>query len=243
MAAPHFPTPAPAGPRDSAGGSASPTIGAARAALVLAALLGAVAQAVPLQSEELAQVCAQAEDSAHCGRLVEATQLKRLPNLAVRDGPALRVSLYPSGAVTFADTEALNGGRSYSLWDYLSEINAVVLYTTDGDEVSFTLLQRATGYKAELPSEPRLSPDRARLVTADFCERRCVNELAVWRVTRDGIRKEYSWKPRETWTDSTASWKDPDTVVVQYSLAGAAGSNRLERRLTEPGWLRHSAPQ
>ncbi len=77
-----------------------------------------------------------------------------MPNLAVRDGPALRVSLFPSGVATFADTEALNGGRSYSLWDYLSEINAVILYTTDGDDVSFTLVQRATGHKVELPVGP-----------------------------------------------------------------------------------------
>jgi len=211
-------------------------------ALGFASLLAAAAHAVPLEPEELAKVCAQAEDSAHCGRLVEEIQLKRLPNLAVRDGAALRVSLFPSGTVTFADTEGLNGGRSHSLWDYLPEINAVVLYTTDGDEVTFTLLQRATGSKAELPADPKLSPDRSRLATADFCEKRCVNELAVWRVTRDGVRKEYSWKPKEAWTDSTASWKSADTLVVQYTAAGAAAPGKLERKLSDPGWLRHSAP-
>jgi len=215
---------------------------AARVACTLASLLSVAVLAVPLEPEELTKVCAQAEDSSHCGRLVEEVQLKRLPNLAVRDGLALRVSLFPTGAVTFADTEALNGGRSYSLWDYISEINAVVLYTTDGDDVTFTLLQRATGRKAELPADPKLSPDRSRLVTADFCDKRCVNELAVWRVTRDGVRKEYSWKPREAWTDTTATWKDIDTLVVEYTPAGAAAPGRLERRLTDPGWLRHSAP-
>ncbi len=34
------------------------------------------------------------EGPAHCGRLVEAEQLKALPNLAVRDGDTLRVSLF-----------------------------------------------------------------------------------------------------------------------------------------------------
>ena len=82
-------------------------------------------------------------------------QLKRLPNLATRDGATLRVSLFPSGTQPFVDTEALNGGRSYSLWDFVSEINAVVLYTTDGDDATFTLLQRTNGRHFELPSDPK----------------------------------------------------------------------------------------
>ena len=161
-------------------------------------------------------------------------QLKRLPNLAVRDGATLRVSLYPAGVATLADTVASNGGRSYSLWDYVSELNAVVLYTTDGDDVSFTVLQRATARKTELPSDPKVSPDRAYIVTADFCAKRCVNELAVWRVTREGIVK--------AWTDAAASWKSAQTISIEYTAAGAQASSTIERRLGDPGWVRVSAP-
>ena len=100
----------------------------------MSALHAPTACAVPLTPEELAKVCAQAEDASHCGRLVEAVQLKRLPSLAVRDGVDLRVSLFPSGTATFTDIETLNGGRSYSLWDFISEINSVVLYVTEGDD-------------------------------------------------------------------------------------------------------------
>lgn len=205
--------------------------------VAFAALLAPVAvSAAPLTPDELKKVCEQAEDTSHCGRLVEEVQLKRLPNLATRDGVNLKVSLFPSGSVAFADTEALNGGRSYSLWDYISEINAVVLYTTDGDDVSFTLLQRATGRRTDLPSEPRLSQDRARLVTADFCATRCVNELAVWRVTRDSIQKEWIWKPPEAWSDATATWKSPDVVAIEYTVAATQTRSRAERRLSDPGW-------
>jgi hypothetical protein len=211
-------------------------------ALAAFALLATAARAVPLTPEELAKVCADAEDTSHCGRLVEAVQLKRLPNLAVRDGVSLRVSLFPSGTATLADTEALNGGRSYSLWDFLNELNAVVLYTTDGDDVTFTVLQRATGRKTELPSDPKVSPDRTRLVTADFCETRCVNELAVWRVTRDGIRKEWTWKPRDPWSDAVASWKSADTIAIEYTAAGAQSRSRVERRLDDPSWVRATSP-
>jgi hypothetical protein len=217
---------------------------AARGALALAGLAVAatVALAVPLSPEELAKVCAQAEDTAHCGRLVEQVQLKRLPNLATRDGATLRVSLFPSGTQPFVDTEALNGGRSYSLWDFVSEINAVVLYTTDGDDATFTLLQRTNGRQFELPSDPKVSPDRARLVTADFCATRCTNELAVWRVTREGIRKESAWKPKEAWQDAAASWADADTLVIEYTAKGATSPAKLQRKLADPSWTRVSAP-
>lgn len=213
----------------------------ARAAIAAGWLVAVAAFAVPLESEDIAKACAQADGPAHCGRLIEEIQLKRLPNLAVRDGPALRVSLYPSGTATYTDSDAPNGGRTYSLWDFMSEINAVVLYTTDGDDAGFSVLLRASGAKAELPAEPRLSPDRAWFVTADFCEKRCINELAVWRVGRDGVRKAYSWAPKERWVDAAATWKGDGTIVVQYTPAGATTPAKLERKLNDPTWLRHGA--
>ena len=208
----------------------------------LGALLSTAAvEAVPLTPDELAKVCAQADDAAHCGRLVEEVQLARLPNLAVRDKSDLRVSLYPSGITTFTDIETLHGGRSYSVWDFMSEINAVVLYVTDGDDASFALLQRTNGRKVDLPSDPKLSPDRQRLVTADFCERKCVNELAVWRVTRDGVRKELSWRPRNAWTDAVATWKDPQTIAIDYALSDTDKRATLTRRLADSDWVRAPA--
>jgi len=197
---------------------------------------GLAAQAAAVTSDDIAKLCANADGTAQCGRVIEEFQLKRLPMLAVRDGAALKVSLYPAGTATFTDTEAQNGGRSYSLWDYLDSINAVLLYTTDGDVVSFTLVQRINGRKIDLPTEPRVSPDRQRLVTADFCAERCVNELAVWRITRDGVRKEYAWKPKEAWSDAGASWKDADTLVLEYTVAASGKSGTMERRLTDTGW-------
>jgi hypothetical protein len=212
------------------------------AGCLLVAFSAAAAHAAPLSHEEVATVCAGAEGPAHCSRLVEEVQLKRLPSLAVRDGANLRVSLYPAGVATFTDTEALNGGRTYSLWDYLDPINAVLLFTTDADTASYTLLQRANGRKVELPNEPRLSPDRQRLVTADFCDKECSNELAVWRVTREGVRKELAWKPKDAWSDAGAKWKDADTLAIEFRPAGGAKSGVVERRLADPGWTRIAAP-
>ena len=215
---------------------------AVAALFVLSALYAPAARSVPLSIEELTKLCAEADDVSHCGRLVEGVQLPRLPNLAVREKSDLRVSLYPSGTVTFTDAEAINGGRSYSLWDFISEINAVVLYVTDGDDATFLLVQRTTGRKVELPADPKLSPDRSRLVTADFCERRCTNEVALWRVSRDGVRKEFVWRPGAPWTDVVATWKDAETIALEYTVAGATTRSRLARRLADVDWVRPTGP-
>jgi hypothetical protein len=218
-----------------------PTHGAALIAAGMGALLAVTASAAPMSPAELATVCAEADDPPHCGRLVEAVQLKRLPNLAQRDGATLRVSLYPSGDMAFTDIEGPSGARAHSLWDFISEINAVILYTSEDDKVTFTLLQRANGRKLELPAEPRLAPDRQRIATADFCAEHCVNELAVWRVTREGVSRELVWKPAAAWADATASWKDADTIRVEYTPIGTSEQKSLERRLNDPTWSRAPA--
>ena len=192
--------------------------------------------AAPPTAADLARICAHAEDQAHCGRLIEQQQLKRLPGLARREGTSLRIALFPTGSATFTDVENPQQMLSYSLFDALDAINAVLLFKTDGEKTSFVLLQRAGNRSVELPSEPALSPDRQRLATADFCPTRCVNELAVWRVTREGVVKELVWRSPEDWADATPRWKDADTVVVDYTTAADGTPRTLERKLTQGGW-------
>ena len=190
-----------------------------------------------LSDAEIGQICAQAEDAAHCGRLVEEAQLKRLPNLARREGNALMISLFPSGVATFTDNDDPIDGRSYSLWDYLDGINAVLVYTTVGDKASFTLLTRSTNRRYELPTEPQLSPDRQRLVTADVCQTQCSKEIAVWRITPESLRKELVWNA-SGWADATARWKDAETLALEYSVIGATTAGTIERKLSDPSWHR-----
>jgi hypothetical protein len=198
----------------------------------------AAAHAVPPTRADIARLCGEAEGPQHCGRLIEAEQLKRLPGLAMRDGTRLRLSLFPSGATEFADVDTPSGGASYALWDYVSEINAAVLWATKDDDTAFVLVQRATGRQTTLPAEPVLSPDRQRIATADFCPTRCENRLAVWRVSREGVRRELEWSAPEAWSDASVRWKDADTVVVEYTRDGESEARTLERRLDEPGWSR-----
>jgi hypothetical protein len=211
---------------------------------VLAAVLCCTPLAVPgvtcaaqLSDAEIGEICAQAEDAAHCGRLVEEAQLKRLPNLARREGNALVISLFPTGVATFADSDDPVAGRSYSLWDYLDGINAVLVYTTAGDKASFTLLTRSNNRRYELPTEPQLSPDRQRLVTADVCQTQCSKEIAVWRITPESLRKELVWNAGE-WADATAKWKDAETLAIEYSVDGTTAAGTIERKLSDPRWKR-----
>ena len=194
-------------------------------------LVSSAALAEPVSRERMMELCASVEGPAHCARIVEAEQLKALPDLAKRDGDTLTVRLFPSGTRLLVDSLASNNERSYALWDYWSPINAVVLFVASGDDVSYAVLQRASGQLTTLPAEPVLAPDRQRLAVADFCSRKCTNEVTVWRVTRDGVRKELTYKPPADWTDVTVAWKDEDTLVLQYDHAGGGDRNSVDRKL------------
>lgn len=207
-----------------------------RALVAVIAFVAKLALAAPPSNADLESICARAEDPQQCGRLVEEMQLKRLPNLARRNGADLMVSLYPSGTAVFTDSDTAAGGRSYSLWDYLDGLNAVLLYTTAGESTTFTLLQRTTNHRTDLPTEPKLAPDRQRLVTADVCEILCGNEVAVWRVTRDSVRKELAWSPAPGWIDAEANWKDAETLSIEYTTL--SGSAKIELPLGDPRWKR-----
>jgi hypothetical protein len=202
---------------------------------------GVSVRAAPVTPARITDLCAQAEGPAHCGRLIEADQLKALPNLAIRDGGTLKVLLYPSGSRDFVDVDTLHGSKTWSLWDYWSPVNVVVLFTTDMDRIGYATLQRTTGQVNALPAEPSLSPDRQHLAVADFCAANCDNEVAVWRIAREGIRKEYVWKPNAQWSDVTTQWKGDNTVVVEFTPKGEDKPRTVEHRLSDAEWQRYGA--
>ena len=132
--------------------------------------------------------------------------------------------------------------RTYAVWDFWSPVNTVVLFTTDLDRVGYALLQRATDRLTVLPSEPAPSPDRQRLAVADFCAAGCENEVAIWRITREGVRRESIWKPTEVWSDVTLNWRDGETLEFEFTRAGQTPSQKMQRRLADPGWQRVGSP-
>ena len=208
----------------------------------LAALaLAPIARAAPLPAADIAALCANAEDQAHCGRLVEAKQMRRLPKIAERDGDQLRVWLEPVGSTVFRDRIDIIGAKSYALWDYLPSLDTVVLFATDGDRTTFLLVQRRGGEEYRIPSEPVLAPDGRRFVTADFCAQDCENQVSIWRIGPREVRREATWAPAAAWTDVSVSWKGADTIALEYSLATEPRARTLERRLADPSWKKAPA--
>jgi hypothetical protein len=195
-----------------------------------------VAHAAPLTPADVTALCANAEDTAHCGRLIEERQLKTLPGLAARNGDELRVSLYPSGSVVFRDVVRISGAQTYALWDVQSAIDGVVLFTTDGDRSGYLLLTRSNGKQYRLPAEPVVAPDRRYLATADFCADDCTNELALWRVTRDDVRKERVLVPERPWNEAVVEWRGPDRLQIEYRRRGEQDAARMELALDDPLW-------
>jgi hypothetical protein len=209
------------------------------AAIALA--LPVAAGAAPPTAADLAALCANAEDQAHCGRLVEARQLRSLARIVERDGDELRVSLSPFGMTVFRDAVYLTGAKSYAVWDYVEPLDTLVLFTTDGDRSGFLLVQRRGAGEYRVPSEPVLAPDARRFVTADFCAQGCDNEVALWRIGADGVRKDATWSPAAPWSDVTARWTRADTIALEYSLPNESRPRVLERRLDDPSWKRAAA--
>ncbi|HSC23981.1 MAG TPA: hypothetical protein VLG08_09730 [Casimicrobiaceae bacterium] len=212
----------------------------ARTLFALATLLvPLLAHAAPISRADLMALCGDAEDPAQCGRLVEARQMRAVSRFVERDGGELRVQLVPYGLSVFRDTDsALGGGTSYAVWDYYADLDTVVLFTTRGERTGFLLLARRGGGEYRLPAEPVLSPDRRHFATADVCAQGCDNEVAVWRIDRDGAHKEASWKPPADWTDVTVAWRGTNAIALEYAVGNDAATRSAERRLDDPSWMR-----
>ncbi len=155
--------------------------------------------------------------------------MKRLPGLARRDGVNLQVALFPSGTATFTDPDDAQGSTTYSLWDTLDPINAVVLYVTRDDKASYVVLQRNTGRRTEMAADPALSSDRTHLVTADFCANDCTTEVVLWRVTREGITRDAIWHPHPDWSDAAMLRKDDITMIAEYTPVSARDTRTVQR--------------
>jgi hypothetical protein len=112
----------------------------------------------------------------------------------------------------------------------------VLLFVNQGDRSSYVLLMRANGRQFRLPAEPALAPDRQYIATADFCASGCDNEVALWRVTRDDVRKERLFQAVVPWSDVTAEWSGPDSVTIEYTVEGQAQRQQMQLPRGDARW-------
>jgi hypothetical protein len=211
----------------------------ATACVACAALVLSVhAEAAPPTAAELAKLCGNAEDQAQCGRLIEARQLPKLRDVASREGDELRIELLPVGSTIFRDAINIIGVRSYAVWDYVEDLESVILFATNGDRTEFWWVQRRGGGEFRIPAEPVLAPGHRQFATADFCAQECDNEIAVWRVDASGVRKELAFSPKEVWQDASVVWKNATSLAIEYTRPGDATPQTFERRLDDASWVR-----
>ena len=98
--------------------------------------------------------------------------------------------------------------------------------------------RRRGGGEFRIPSEPVLAPSRTRFATADFCAQACDNEVAVWRIDASGVRKDLAFTPKEDWQEASVTWKNANTLAIEFTRAGEATPQIVERRVDDASWTR-----
>lgn len=208
-----------------------------RGALALLALLSAVAAAAPPSNQAILKACDEADNAAHCERLLETGQIRQFPAVATRDGRVLRlktragtppVELRDEGD---PDDETGKPYRAHAFWDYwVPRKTAIVSVTTDVGEY-YLVIDLDRGTQIKVAAEPLLAPDGRRFLVADLCDKQCANLIQVWRFEGERMVRERSFKPPEKWYEADVAWRDASTLAIEYSVAAP------RRRLAEPGEL------
>ena len=199
-------------------------IAIAVAAIAFAAAAPPPVHAAPPTHEAIVKACEESETAAQCERTLEKEQLKQFPGVGTRDGPALRLMTKPGiSAVEFRDTGNPEDDSAdykwHSFWDYWPQSRIAIVSVTGKDSDHFLVVQLDRGMQARVPAEPILSPDAQRFVVSDFCDKRCGNQIQVWRVDRTRALREKTFKPRERWYEADVSWRDASSLNVEYSVA------------------------
>lgn len=213
--------------------------------LILAGLTGAAgAASAPgaLSDAEVVALCRGAEHREHCGRLVEAEQLRRHPDLGARQDRRLAIKLNGGALREFLDREGSADGktpdRAVSIWAYDPRNDFLTLWVQEGEKSVYLLMNRETGLTVEMPSEPVGSPDHLRFAVADFCEQHCRNELTLWEVQIHRLRRARTLQPAAPWADAEVTWKDRHTLAIEAKRIGPAGPsmNYFEIDLGDVRW-------
>ena len=166
-----------------------------------------------LSETERESLCADIDNYYECGQVVEDHQLAAGPRAVSRSGDTLTVRLTAGATRTFVDTGTAAETVRYTYAGHLDEIDhhRVNVYFYEGSEVM--LVHDETGRETRLPGSPVPSPDGARVAVGSFggVAGYSPNALQVWRVTADGLEREWEVTPRD-WGADNLSWQGPATL-------------------------------
>jgi hypothetical protein len=200
------------------------------------------ALAAPPTNQEIVELCTRAEDPPHCGKLIERRQLLSHGSIAQRDGPTLTLNLRGKGQpVRFRDVDDAVAPRDYSLWDVIDAIDCAVVWLQEGESSRYLLVNLGTGVVYDMPGEPLPSPDAHYVASADFCPRGCANELALWEVKGQHLRKALVYGTSAGWTDAGVRWTGERALALEIEIRPdprRVEHRSLELSLDDPAWRR-----
>ncbi len=201
------------------------------------------ALASPLSQQEIVNLCGDAQDPTHCGRLVEEVQLKRLPNLARRDGDALIVSPLPVG------DSYLQGQRRSDRWTFVQPLGLPRLHQRRRPLLDRgrcdDIHTRATNDERAIRSARRSAPVAGQAAHRHpwMCARRNAPTKSQYGASApESLRKELTWEPGSAVGGRCRDWKDGNTLAIEYNAAGADQGDRRRARAFRPGVEARSRP-
>jgi hypothetical protein len=206
-------------------------------ALALAAIAPAAVIAAPPSQQAIIKACAEAGSAAQCERLLEAEQMKQFPAIAAREGRVLRLKTRAGTAsielrdAGDPDDETGAEYRAHAFWDYWPQKRSAVVSVTTQAGDYYLVVDLDRGKETRVPAEPLLAPDGQHFLVADLCEKQCANLIQIWRIDRDRLVWERTFKPAEKWYEADVAWRDAATLAIEHSVAAP------RRRLAEPGEL------
>lgn len=154
---------------------------------------------------------------------VRSSEARRLAGAAatVRRASLTRLIVTPRAAAPITLDDDVTGGDLMRLHIYRARLldRFIVLEVIFYEGGQFLLVDEQTGAQHDIDGMPVASPDGARFVTTslDLVAGHQANRIAIYRVTADGIVREWAEEPRE-WGPSQAEWIEPGTVRFRANV-------------------------
>lgn len=164
-------------------------------------------------------LCAGILNWGDCGRVVEAAQLARYPQIR-RDSTGLHLPIEGGSLAVLADSRDDSSGSAgvvvHTLVRVLDDIDAYLVAVHYYEGGAFLLVSRQTGKLTKIDVAPAISPDRRRLVTASWSgfAGYGADRLRIYELDGDSLLLEWEYEPEGEWVIEKAGWLNDSTVMA-----------------------------